>query len=426
MHNYYPEAVWFIDKLLLLLAFFLGAAVIMYSGVREALNTRRIRNLVFIKNNLRRLAESAEDASRDVCPAIIGRVTTGQFMEIVRDKELVLPLGFERELRECFIASGKIGAIERIARSSHNKWLRIQAIISLGYTNSPEALQILKKTILEEDEDIAYYSMLSLGQIKNNASARILLDFLGKHVFSGHRTVSLLASFPDTIIEEVVARTHDRDHMVRFWAIKLVTQFRSKQYTQRIEEMTLDDSPDVRAAACQCLGELGEQGSKGALVTCLKDRMWYVRMHAIRALSKIAGPECVPDIADLLNDKAWLVRDSVKRAMMRNIEASLPYIEKILHSDAHRAKRDCIEALEESGYLMVLLKNILSGDERLKKGGEHLLEGIIKSGGHSGLESALSGFGVEPRNRIVESIKGISKSFADHVDKKLKHMLNES
>ena len=299
------------------------------------------------------------------------------------------------------------------------KWHRIREIIGLGSANSPDALDILKKTILNKDEDIAYFSMLSLGQIKNNASAGILLDFLGDHVFSGHRIVSLLESFPATIVEDVLKRTYSEDPVVRFWTVKLLSKFKPAQYAKRIEELAADDSADVRAAACECLSELGSRQARERLIGCLNDKMWFVRMHAVRALSKILGAECAADISDSLNDEAWLVRDSVKKAMIHNIEAFLPLIRDILRSYTHIAKDDCVEALQQSGYLAILLKNVPSQESM------DLLEGVIKAGGHSGLESALSAFEPEQRSRIIGVIKGIDAGFGEHIDKKLNNMLNE-
>ena len=155
------------------------------------------------------------------------------------------------------------------------KWKRVTAIITLGYINAPSSLAILEKTILDKDEDISYYSMLSLGQIKNNVSAEILLDFLEKRVYSGYKIVSVLENFPSTIVDEVIKKTGSNDPITRFWAIKLLTKFKPKEYMKKIEEFTRDKSPDVRAAACEFLGELGLSEVKESLLRCLNDKRWF-------------------------------------------------------------------------------------------------------------------------------------------------------
>lgn len=324
MYSYYVNLVWLVNVILLFLALFLSAIIIAYAAIKEPLANKRLRNLAAIKTNLYSLAENGKGEIKDACPVIAGKINPEQFLEIVRDWRPLLSGKIEQQLKECFVVSGKIDDIERVARRSRNKWNKIQALTILGYAHSPHALEILKSSILSRDEDVSYFSLLALGQIKNRASAKILLDFLSKHIFSGHRIVSLLETFPAEVVEEALRATYDKDPFVRFWSVKLLAKFKPAQGFKRIEELTGDGSADVRAASCECLGEVGEKKAQDALRRCLKDEVWFVRMHAAKALSKISEAGYAPEIAGLTEDPAWLVRDTVKKIMLHNIEAYLP------------------------------------------------------------------------------------------------------
>lgn len=426
MYSYHVNLVWLIDGIFLFLVLFLSAVIIAYAAIKESLTDKRLRSLVAIKTNLHSLAQSGKGEIKDACPVIVDKATPEQFLEIIRDRRSLLPEKIEQQLRECFVAYGKIGDIERIARKSRNKWYKIQALLILGYANSPHGLEILKSSMLSKDEDVSYFSLLALGQIKNRASAKILLDFLGKHIFSGYRIVSLLETFPAEVVEEALRATYDKDPFVRFWAVKLLAKFKPVQGLMRIKELTADGSADVRAASCECLGELGEKEARDTLRSCLNDEVWFVRMHAARALSKVSESGYAPEIASLMEDKSWLVRDSVKKIMTHNIEAYLSHIEKIIQSDNRIAKKDCIEALEESGYFIKLLKNTLSQDLPIKNKALEILKGLIQSGCHVGFESALSGLEEDPRNRILEAMKDIDKVLAEDIDKKIKQQVVEA
>ena len=426
MYNYHADIIWGIDKILLGVTVLLAIFDILYVAFKEISESEATRKLAIIKRNLRDLARTGAEKVKNVCPVIMGKVTSQQFLEIARDKELTVSREFEKELRDCFMTSGRIGEIERVSQTSRNKWHRIQAIISLGYTNSPAAVEILKNSLVEKDEDVSYFSMLALGQLRDNSSAKILLDYLGSHRNSGNRIISLLDKFPSDIVSEALKATESGDPVVRFWAVKLISRFKSKSCLQRIEELTGDTSDDVRAAACECLGKIGSGEAKDTVVRCFSDKVWFVRMHAVRALSAILGKESIPEIVTLLKDKTWLVRDAVKKTMVHNIDAALPYLERLIHEGGDMLKKDCVEVLEDSGYLLILFKKLLSENAEAKNKAVNLLKEIMNSGAHLGLESALAGLGEETQKRILQIISDIDKALSEHIDKKIRHQIAET
>lgn len=314
-YNYYTDLIWVIDRILLVLSLLLSIAIVIYAAIRDIILDKRSYNLSVIKQSLHNLSLAGRQTMKSAYPDILNKSTPRQFFSIAKDKEFVLLKDIESDFSDYFIASGKAAEVERIAMKSKNKWQRVRAIVSLGYTNSPNAVEIFKGTILDKDEDISYFSMLALGQIKNELSARILLDFLGKHRFSGYKIVSFLEFFPPSIVDEAIKTAESKDPLVRFWAIKLLSKFKPKQYLNKILDLSKDESADVRAAACECLAELGERQSKDVLTECLKDTVWFVRMHAVRALDKVVGKDCISEIKSLINDEFWLVRDSVEKIL---------------------------------------------------------------------------------------------------------------
>jgi HEAT repeat protein len=426
MYNYYPETIWAINKVLISAAVVLALVDILYVVFRQVSLAARIRKIAIIKKNLQTLARSGKNAVENICPSVIGKISNEEFLEIARDKELILSREFAEELRSCFVVSGKVSQIEKVARKSANKWYRIQAIISLGYANAPNAVGILKMSLVSKDPDIAYYSLLALGQIKTDLSARVLLDSIKNVNFSGNRIISLLEGFPSSVVEEASRATQSEDAVTRYWAVKLISRFATKAKLKRMEELTRDESLNVRAAACECLGKIGSPEARDAVLQCLRDKGWFVRMHAVKALEAVLGKEAINEIAVLLRDEEEPVRETVKQAMASNIETSLAYIEKFIQEDDKKLKKDCAQILEDSGYISILFKQILSREAHIRDRGVRLLEGVISSGAHLGLESALAGFDKESRKEVIRMIAQINKGLAEHIDQKLKNNLVEA
>ncbi|HQP92059.1 MAG TPA: HEAT repeat domain-containing protein, partial [Candidatus Omnitrophota bacterium] len=184
-------------------------------------------------------------------------VLTAFFKELSR-KDYLRRLEKVRKISEnIFLSSGfekRIGKIKREATRSIDKWKRIESLLILGYAKCPGSEKILRSGLFSEDEDISYFSMLSLGRLRTKEAGAILLDFLSFHVFSGYKIVSLLEEFSSEIIPDIIRTARSSDGLTRFWAIKLLIRFPDRSHLLFVERLIRDNSADVRSAACECLG----------------------------------------------------------------------------------------------------------------------------------------------------------------------------
>jgi len=142
-------------------------------------------------------------------------------------------------------------------------------------------------------------------------------------------------------------------------------------------------------------------------------------MRAVRALSAI--DEAMPEIAALITDHSLLVKESVKQAMADHIDKALPFIQATLENDNKIAKKEAVEALEISGYVPKLLQDIAGGDPGRKAGSEKLLRAMIHASAHYGIETALVSFTGETKERILNELGAIDKSFTRQVAEKTLH-----
>jgi HEAT repeat protein len=420
MEKFYSDLFWYLDAVLFMLVISLSITVIIYAFIKQIIEKNRSNRLASVIKSLQRLTIDNQSLMADGCVALIKDTTPFEFLEITKRKEEILPSQFSGQFTQCINISGRIPLIEKLAQKSKNKWRRIEAIIILGHLNAPHALDILSKSILNRDEDIAYFSILSLGRIKNIASAKILLEAIKRRIFSGYKIASILENFPPLIVEELIKSAKDPDPNLRFWCIKVLSRFRPREYAAKIAEFINDKLPDIRAAVCECLGELAVKDSAGAVKICLKDNVWFVRMHAIRALEKILGKDCIADVAVFSKDPNWWVQESVKRIMIKHTDEALVYIEKLLAEGDQATNKYCVEILNESGYTARILQDIIAEDAKVKAKALQLLEIMIKAKAHFGFESILSKYPDEKRKKTLNIIASIDQGISEHIDKKIK------
>lgn len=350
MHIYFTDKIIIIDAILALAIAFLFIGIIIYCVLRESSARKRSRGLVNIKKSVYDLILSGDKLSANVCSPLAGNSTSQQFLDVAMNRNSVFFNKAEQEMfGSCFADPKKIKKLEKRALKTHSKWRRIEAILSLSYLGNKNAPSIFKKSLRSRDEDIRYFSVIALGQIKNEESSQILVDLIKKEGFSKRKIVSILEGFPkDTTANQAIPLLDSPDKDVRFWTLKLLSRMDPGKYLPEISRLRKDASEEVRSAVCECLGNSRNKAAADAISGLLKDEGWLVRAAAARAMSELLGAECIPKIIGLLGDSSLSVLSVVKEILVEHIDAAMPYIEKVYSGEDRMAKMICVEAVEEA------------------------------------------------------------------------------
>ncbi len=403
MYNYYIDIIWTVNAVLACVVALTCIVIILTAALNNYLWEKRRQSLLNIKKYIYEFILSHKSSSSAACLSFVNGVTPQQFIDIKTNRRIDAAFFNDSEqqfLKSCFVMPEALAKLEDTALRSGNKWRKIEAILCLGYAQTRSAVDILKKTIRNKDRDVAYFSIISLGQIRTVPAANALLEFLKKDPSNSYKIVSILETFPKDIADDVFKLTDYHDPLVRYWALTLLSKFTSRDHIGKLEKFTEDMVPEIRAAACDCLGNTGSMDAKSALTRCLKDDNWLVKSRAIYALGKIMKDAALPEVAALINDPSWVVLGAVKAVMADHIEASLPYIGKFLAGDYEIAKKYSVLALQDSGHMEKLLKEAISG----KTSAVRLMQGVVRSKFHSGLDAALGALDPADREKALEVI----------------------
>lgn len=351
MYNYHVDLVWKIDIILILVILLGTISVIGYSVFQWYLARLSRRQLLGIKEKIYAVLSGKKDVK--VCPPEGFETTSKEFLDIVTNRKIWAAFfnASEQEyFKRCFVGQDAIIKLERVAARSLSKWRRIEAILALGYAGASSALGIFERGLFGRDRDISYFSMVALGQVKTELSARILLMYLRRNRISGQKIASIMEAFPPSTSSEVIKLTGDKDPLIRFWALKMLSRMKlPMDYLDGILSLVEDADPAVRAAACECLSTIKSAKSLRAILHLLKDDSWLVRASAVSSLADAGGSENLKYIADMLKDSSLNVIDAAKDALIKNIDSAMPYLEKIIKGDDVLARKSAIEVLSLTG-----------------------------------------------------------------------------
>jgi len=411
MYNYHTDLIWTVN--IALAGIIISISFIIVAGVifKNFLWWRHRRALLSIKKNVHAILTSDDPALQIASKQYILGFSPQQFIDIETNRVIDAVFFNDSEqqfLRSCYVRPEMLSKLEKIAKCSRDKWRRIEALLALGYTQAISSIGILKSSLLNKDKDVAYFSLIALAQIKTVQSARILLDLIRKDPSNGYKIVSILESFPKEIADEVIDLADYYDPLVKYWALTLLSKIDPAIHIKRIEKFTRDETAEVRAAACDCLGNIDSKNVAPVLLGCMKDDSWLVKSHAILAFGKTMGDEALSEVTKLINDASWSVVDAVREVMTDHIEASLPYIERFLNSKDEVAKKCSVMALENSGYLTKLLNTAVSAED--DGFAIRLVKAVIRSRASHGINAAIGHLKPSMRAKALEILENIEEA----------------
>lgn len=413
MYSYYGDAVWRLDAWLAGATIALIGATVVYMHVALRRDRRRTEKLIAVKRNIRDLSRSGRGPAPATCPAVRAE-NEREFLDVEMNREAILFNEEERSfVKTCFAEPAMLGKIRADVRRPGDKWARIEALLCLGYAGDAAAVPVMREAARSRDEDIRYYALLALGLLRTREAAIALLGFLGRRGYSVHKILSILEKFPPETADEAARLTENGDPSVRTAAIQLIAVFAPARHAGLIASLAADPVANVRAAACACLGRMAASGGKEhmpALIRCLKDGAWFVRMHAVRSLGRLDGDTAMREIVPLLGDRNLMVKEAVKSAMADHIRAAVPYLDGIFAGRDMLAKKEAVEALEVSGSLPELLRGLISTDAPQRSAALKLVKEIMQVSPGFGIGSALDALSAAERPRALDALKGVYPS----------------
>ncbi len=402
MGNYFTDTIFKVDIALAVLAILLIAAIFFYDISRIYLDNHRLKRLQKIKKNVYRIVLTEKELSKnDILSSNYCSLPTFLDVATNRVKEGVFFNEAEQEVfkKLCITEKGIKKALSTAARSL-SKWRRIEAMLFLGYAKVDGAFAILKNGLASKDEDISYFAAVALAQIRNSDSAKALLQFLKRKPGFRYKTASLLEQFPKEISRDVIKLADDKDYSVRFLVPQIIAGLGDSSCIDKIKGLLSDEYPAVRASACKCLGYLGGKSNVDVLKKSLKDENWFVREQVLESLDGILDVACVPLVIELIKDNSWIVIERLKKILAKNIETSLPYLEKFLSGKDELTKKIAMEIIELSGCIKKLYEDLLDGKK--ESGMAISVLKTMMAMNAKGLEPDLYGFNAEAQKKIYE------------------------
>ena len=263
---------------------------------------------------------------------------------------------------------------------------RCQAAGKLATIPTPEGTIALIAAIFDPHPDVQEVCLRYLGQLGDPAVLPILVDELIK-VIEGNSLQSIrnvktaLVQFALEDVKGLMPALAHPQRRVRFLATDTIREiadrhaakdplrkndFSPEIYHIFIDKLWQDEWGDVRARATGVIGHFHDQAGGEILAKLVKDKEWFVRLHACRALDDRAYLSIAPALMGCLTDPHWLVREAATKTLLKmgDLGAERIILSFIQGRDLYSAEQIC-EEMERSGMIFGLLESLEAPDSRM-------------------------------------------------------------
>ena len=274
---------------------------------------------------------------------------------------------------------GRIVNQARSHRSDTDKWRRLAALRILSLAGSTVAKPELARALRDPDPDVVGGAVTILGSRSDIESAALLVTALRAGRYSRSRVAAQLEAFPLPVADLLRPLLEDPEPAVRQWGATLLGRYPSAQTELDLAALITDEDPQVRASVLKSLTRIESRFAVPAAVTALADPVWFVRVHAARALGGLGEVEQAPELVALLADRQWWVRTAAKESLQELGEAVTSAVMPALKSDDKFVRDGAAEVLQNIGVIDALTRRLESAphDELAL----HTLRTIFQAGG---------------------------------------------
>lgn len=193
------------------------------------------------------------------------------------DAEVHVRLEAARSLARQKAISSVAGLVARLSVVDPTHSLAVREIFrSLGKTAAPGLIAVLESDVPDSTKIVAADA---LGHIGDSRAVRSLLKVLnaGEHAGTASQ-VSRHRGF-----SESPQATH-RNIALQLTVMQALSKLYDPESIRALTEALEDPLWEIRACACECLGEMGERAVIPKLEYLLGDNHWWVRYYAANAL----------------------------------------------------------------------------------------------------------------------------------------------
>jgi HEAT repeat protein len=196
-------------------------------------------------------------------------------------------------------------------------FIRAESARCLGQLRIYEAKEAIKLLLKDRRLQVKLVSAWSLGRIgSEDCIIPVMEALIESSKMAGLRLSSSVFEIGEKAVSILIKALEHKNTSIRILAIHLLGEIKSEETVgSLINIVSGDEDTEVIVAACKALGNIRHRAAAECLANVLSNDNWVIRAQAVLALGKIAAPDTVKSIKNLLDDEVRWVRYNAGKAL---------------------------------------------------------------------------------------------------------------
>ena len=275
--------------------------------------------------------------------------------------------GFKKERMKN--AASALGLIREVARGlkSNLPASRMRACHTLGILGSEEYSDLIIERLYDSNRRVISSAIISLGEIRSRNAVRALLELYKRCTLSQAWLIAAILPFFGHETFEYIRPQFMKQELAPSRLILLIKVTSGFKLTASLEVLQhlykQSDSLDVRINALLAIGNINDLFAVKTVIDALSDAAWQVRAVACNIIGEMAIKGAADRLVSLLKDKSWFVRKNSAAALVRLGRIGIMGLFTALNSNDRYARDMVVQTLQEHGILESVMHHLGGRDE---------------------------------------------------------------
>lgn len=265
-----------------------------------------------------------------------------------------------------------------LRRTAAKSFTRARSAENLSLIKPGENWQLLYRSLNDVDTDVRRTALHALAAMGEPASFPALIEYVQKAAataegpFSERDILTALSSFPLDACRHLLPLLRHVNPRLRYLALETLAQMTAAPHNGLrwlddagegavvagliLSPLAGHEDAEIRARAARLLAHVKDGRAAPKLCELLEDEVWFVRLHAVRALAARATSGNLTHLAACLSDAHWRVREAAAQALVHQGAPGVAQVVSFFLSTLDTYAREQIaETLATSGELARML-----------------------------------------------------------------------
>jgi len=279
---------------------------------------------------------------------------------------------------------------------------RMRSIYTLGIIGSKRSIPIITSKLYDFNPKVCSSAIIALGEIKDISTAPMLLEFY-KNCSLTHAwlVAAILPFFGSTVYKAIRPLFYDPSVNTNklILLIKVAMSFR---LTESLRDLTIlykkSKNIDVRINALLAIGKINDLITVKTIIDALKDDAWEIRAVACNIIGEMIIKGATQKLVELLGDGSWFVRRNAAAALIKLGKIGVAALIDALRTDDRYARDMVVQTLQENGIVDYIVKTLVDKDEQKRSNSAKIIQFLAARGYRKFLDN------YRESNPVVDSI----------------------